>query len=282
MNTKPHMSLLILLLLMCTMPVNAAQVIKLEVEIGKNDSSSKNTNIITVDDKKVRVDYLGTETEKTDTTPYLLTLNAGKSWVIGNRDKDEFYCADVNMDDFFRDIGDIVARVDSFTNAQFSNNKVAVLLQQPGPEISGYATTHIRLQTTANIKASILLKKFGFTLKKVDDIWYAKNMEMHEVKKRWIEALTNSGYEVLDQLSRELRGNITGPILKQKTVMQITNTEKNQIDTYIRKLRVLSVQDLKSSEVSEKVFAQPRCKKIKKSQTKNAAKTMFKEGKLTL
>lgn len=282
MNTKLHPVLVSLLLMMCSLPVIAAQVIKLEVEAAKNDSSSKNINIITIDDKKVRVDYLGTETEKTDTTPYLLTLNAGKSWTLGNRDKDEFYCADVDMDDLFQDIGDILSRVDSFTNAEFSNNKVTILLQEPGPKISGYATTHIRLQTIANIKASILLKKFGFTLNKVDDIWYAKDREIHEVKKRWIEALTNSGYEVLDQLSRELHGNILGPILKQESVMQITNTEKNQVDTYTRKLHVASAQELKSSELPEEVFAQPRCKKIKKSQTRNAAKAMFKEGKLTL
>lgn len=282
MNTKLCKGLGCFFLFICSMQVNSAEVIKLEIEQGKNDKSSKNINIITVDEKKVRVDYLGNESEKTDTTPYLLTLNNGKSWVMGNRDDDEFYCADVDMKDFFRDIGDILSRLDSFANAEISNGKVELVLQEKGPKILGHATTHIRLQTTANLKASVMFKKFGFTVKKVDDFWFAKDREMHDVKKRWIQALTQSGYEVLDTLSRESRANIRGPVLKQDSVMQLTNTKKNKVDTYTRKLRVVSVRELESSQVAEGVFAKPKCKKIKKSQTKNAAKTMFKEGKLTL
>lgn len=282
MNTKLHKCLVCFFLFICTMQVNGAEVINLEVEVGKNDTSSKNTNIITIDEKKVRVDYLGTESQKTDTTPYLLTLNNGKSWIMGNQDDDEFYCADVKMEDFFRDVGDIVSRLDSFANAEITNDKVELILQEKGPEILGHATTHIRLQTTANLKASVLFKKFGFTLKKVDDFWYAKDREMHDVKKHWIDALTQSGYKVLDKLSSELRGNIRGPVLKQDSVMHLTNTKKNKVDIFTRKLRVVSVQKLESSQVAEEIFAKPKCKKIKKSQTKNAAKTMFKEGKLTL
>jgi hypothetical protein len=30
-------------------------------------------------------------------------------------------------------------------------------------------------------------------MKKVDDIWYTKEREVHPAKQRWIEALTHSG-----------------------------------------------------------------------------------------
>jgi len=262
--------------------VHAASLINLEVEVSKNDKTSKNKNVITLDGKKVRVDYLGSEPEKTETTPYLLTLNAGKSWIIGNQDEGEFYCAKVDMKDLFRDLGDIISRIDSFTNAKFTDDKVEVILQETGPEILGYATTHVRIKTTANIKASILVKRFKFNLNKIDDVWYAKGHAIHPAKKRWIEALTHSGYENLDKLSSNVRENINGSILKQESVMKITNLKKNVVDTYARKLRVVSIQELDSSAVAKGTFVKPKCKKIKKSQTKGVAKSMFKEGKLAL
>ena len=83
MNIKRHKALASLIFLIFAMPANAAEVIKLEIDIGKNDSSSKNTNIITIDDKKVRVDYLGTESKKDRHHPFFINLKCWK--VLGHR-----------------------------------------------------------------------------------------------------------------------------------------------------------------------------------------------------
>ena len=266
-----------------TLQAYAAEVATIEMQSGKNDEAIvTRTNIITMDSKRVRIDYLGTDSKKTAVTPYLLTLNAGKDWVLGDQKDNQFYCAKLDMKDFFRDLGKIISRVDKFTNPKFSDMKVELLVDEPGPEILGFATRHLRIQTTAKVKASVLTKKFEYGMIKVDDVWYTNDREVHPAKQRWVEALTHSGYEQLDQLSSGFRSKITGPILKQNTVMETTDYKKNKVDKYIENIRAVSLKELKSSEIPEATFSKPDCKKIKKKQTKDAATSMFKEGKLTL
>ena len=283
MNIKRLQSLAVLVLMLGTLSVQAASVIQLEIESSKNgEPAARNTNIITIDDNKVRLDYPGAETQKTATTPYLLTLNAGEDWILANTKDNKFYCAKVDMNEFFRELGDIMWNMDNLTNPKFSDMKVELLVEEPGPEVLGYATTHLRFQTTARIKATVVFKKYEYGMVKTDDIWYAKDREIHPAKKRWIEALTHSGYEPIDQLSSELRSKIPGSILKQDSVVKTTDYKKDKVDSYEQKVRVISVKEVKSSEVAAGTFNKPDCKKISKSQTKDAAKALFTEGKFTL
>ena len=283
MLIKNRESLVGLVLMIWALQIHAASLVNIETESSRDGESRGTLNqIVTIDGKKVRLDYLGADSEKSATTPYLLTLNAGKSWILGDQRDNQFYCAKVDMKDFFRDIGDIISRIDTLANPKFSDMKVELLVDEPGPEILGYATTHIRIQTTAKVKASVMMKKFEYGMKKVDDIWYTKDREVHPAKQRWIEALTQSGYEQLDQLSRGLRSKVGGPILIHNSVMEVTNYKENKIETHGKKVRVVSIKELESSEVPVGTFTRPDCKNIDKGQTKDAAKSMFKEGKLTL
>ena len=188
----------------------------------------------------------------------------------------------MDMKDFFHDLGDIVSRVDKFTDPEFFDTKVELLVEEAGPDILGYSTTYLRIKTTAKVNASFMFKKFKFGMSKVDDIWYTNERQVHSAKQRWVEALTHSGYEQLDQLSSDFRSKITGPILKQKMVMEITNYKKNKVDKYIENMRAVSIKEVASSEIPEATFEKPDCKKINKKQTRKAANSMFKEGKLKL
>ena len=271
-----------LISVVCASQVYGATIVHMEVQTGKNNKSTVETNIITVDGEKVRVDYLGKEQEKTDITPYLLTIDNGETWIVGNKKKDEFYCADVDMKEFFRDLGKIVTRLDSLANVKITNDKVVKVLEEPGPEIFGYPSVHIRLEISADIKAAILFKSYKYKFRKVDDIWYASNREMHIAKKRWIEALTHTGYETLDKLSSQARANTRGSILKQETEIQVTDVKKDEIDTYTRKINVRSLQETDSSAIPEETFLPPECDELDKEKMKDATKTMVKKGKFTL
>jgi len=261
----------------------AAEVATIEMQSAKNDGAPvTRTNVITIDDKRVRIDYLGVESKKTAVTPYLLTLNAGKDWVFGDLKDNQFYCAKMDMKDFFHDLGDIISRIDKYTDPEFFDTKVELLVKEAGPEILGYSTTHLRIKTTAKFSASFMHKKFKYGITKVGDIWYTNDRQVHPAKQRWVEALTHTGYEQLDQLSSGFRSKITGPILKQNTVMEITNYKENKVDKYIENMRAVSLKVVASSEIPEATFDKPDCKKINKKQTRKAASSMFKEGKLKL
>ena len=283
MFIKQTKTLIALVFLMCSLPAYSANVVQIEIESSKNGvSKGVNTNIITIDEKKWRLDYLGTEKTKTETTPFLLTLNGGKNWTLADSQDNEFYCAKIEMNDFFRDLGNIMWQLNSLANAKFPEMKLELLLEEPGPEISGYATTHLRFQTSVKANARILFKKFEYGMTKVDDIWYTKDLQIHPAKKRWIEALTHSGYEHIDQLSSDLRSSIPGPVLKQNSVIKITDYKNDQVDTYERKIRVVSIKELESSEVPKDTFTRLDCEDIDESQIKDAAGSIFREGRLNL
>jgi len=59
-----------LIFIVCASQVHGATIAHMEVQAGKNNKSTVETNIITVDGEKVRVHYLGKEQERTDITPY--------------------------------------------------------------------------------------------------------------------------------------------------------------------------------------------------------------------
>ena len=59
---------------------------------------------------------MGEARKRTDQTPYLLTVDGGKSWVLGNTYKGKFYCANVDPVSFFNNIGEIITEVMALVN----------------------------------------------------------------------------------------------------------------------------------------------------------------------
>lgn len=262
--------------------LHAATIAKVAVDITNKDKSTSNTHIITNDGDKVRVDYLDATGAKTKTTPYILTLDAGKTWVMGNQDKDEFYCAQIKMEDFFKELGEIIAKVDSFVNVTYSDDKVQLISEEPGPEMYGYKTTHMKIQTTASAKAQILFKKFDYSINKIDEVWFVKGQFFHVAKQRWVQALTNSGYGQLDKLSSRYRELLNGSALRHESVMEVTNNKKNNTDIYRREMKVVSIEHVEPSSIPADIFLKGDCDGMSDKQFKNAVKTMFKDNKLTL
>jgi hypothetical protein len=282
MDKKWRTSIALLVLFSCTTIAHGASVFRVDFEIDKGSKFRAYSQIITVDDEKARVDYLGADNKKTEMTPFVLTLNGGKSWILGNEGEEKYFCGKVDMKDFFNDIGAIITRLDKLANATVTENKVVKLGEEPGPEMLGYSTTHVRFESTARIKASILLKKFEFRLKATDDVWYTTDVDVNPIKKRWLEALAQTGYEELDKLTSKRHAQILGPILKQVTEIETVDVKKNKVQTETRKGEVVSVQELKSSDIPEETFAKPDCKDLNKDQMREAEKNMFKEGRVTL
>ena len=281
-NTKLAGTLLVLTLLAASGSATAASVITVAYEASKNDAIIKNTNIMTFAGAKLRVDYLGSESKRSKTTPFLLTTDNGKSWVLGNQDEGTYYCASMATNEFFNVIGNLITKIDSYTSPEYSNTRVEQTLEEAGPKIFDHPTVHVRIQSSTKVKAAFLFKTFEFEINKVDDFWYARDMQMHPARQHWIEALTHSGYAHFDNLSQQIRGSIKGALLRQETVMLVTDLKKKKTDRFGRKINITSVKEVKDSELAADIFTKPACRDISKDQVKDVAKGMFKEGKLTL
>jgi hypothetical protein len=157
--------------------VLAATQVILEIEVVDKGNSTKHKEIITFDDKQARFDFLPAGQKTTANTPYMLTVDGGKNWIIGDSHKDKPSCAQVDLVEFFQKVGGTLTNLDALVNPKISTPKITKLLEQDGPKMLRFPTKHVRVQITADAKASFLFKKYEYAIKITDDIWYATNLK---------------------------------------------------------------------------------------------------------
>lgn len=253
--------------------------VTVETEIVEEDKKEKDTEIITIDgDKKVRLEFLGEEKKPSDKTPYLLTVDGGNTWVIGN--KAEAFCAQMDTGEFFRYLGSLAIKYGGLANLEIADPQVKKVLEEKGPKILDYPTNHVQLVTTAAGKAAVMVKSYDYKVHITDDIWYTTKLEMHPVRKRWLEALSQSGYKQLDTLINQWVDNLPGAILKQESVIKVTNVIKNKEDITTEKTQVVTINKLKPSDIPKHTFQMPKCKKISKKEMRSTAMDLFEKGKI--
>lgn len=282
MNRQHGSWFFLLLCIFVNLPVFAATVTTIEINLTEDGKSQKKNEIVTIDGDKARLDFLGEARKRTDQTPYLLTVDGGKSWVLGNTHKGKFYCANVDPVTFFKNIGEIITDVMALVNPKVFEVKLNKIKEEPGPKILDLPTTHVQLVTTANAQATFMFKKYEYKLKITDDVWYTTKLEIQPFRKRWMEALTQSGYEKLDKLFSDWTKEIPGPMLKLESEVKLTNVKKNQTDTQKEKAEIISNKELKAEELPKNTFTVPKCENINQKQLESTAKDMAKEGKLGL
>ncbi|KPJ95879.1 MAG: hypothetical protein AMJ53_01845 [Gammaproteobacteria bacterium SG8_11] len=263
-------------------PVFSASIVTIDIEITKEKQTKKTTEIVTIDGEKARLDFLRETKGKTEQTPYLLTVDGGKSWVLGNTHSGEYYCATVDAVAFIKEIGTIVTAIVALVNPKFLEIKVDKKKEEPGPNISGFSTNYVRLVTSAEAEADILFNKYQYSIKITDDVWYTSELEIEAFRKRWLEALTQSGYEKLDEMFTNWAKELPGPILKLESEIVLTNVLKNESTVQKEKTSIASVKEVKSSDIPQQTFAMPKCKNITQIDLEWAVKELAKEGKLTL
>jgi len=282
MNKLYRTGFFLVLCMYINLPVFAASIVTVEIKLTENGKSLTKREIITTDGDNARLDFLGEAKEKTDKTPYLLTIDGGKSWILGNTYKGEFYCANVDPVAFFKNIGEIVTDVVALVNPKVLDIKVDKTKEAPGPEILGFPTTQVQLVTTAKAQATFMFKKYEYTIKITDNLWYTTKLEIQPFRKRWMEALKQSGYDKLDKMFSDWAKQLPGPVLKQESEVILTNVIKNETQTQKEKAEITSFKEVKSSEIPKDTFTVPKCENINQKQLESTAKDMVKQGKLGL
>ena len=252
-----------------------------EVEVIEGDSAKKSNETITFDENRFRIDFPEAGKEVTDQSPYIMTVNGGENWVIGDKPKDKFYCTTMKTEEFFRNLGDQATEAIEFFNVTAESPTVKKVLEEPGPEIEGYKTTHLQLETNASAYAWFFFIKMEYSVKIIDDLWYATELEIHPVRKKWINAITQSGNNLIDQLFTKFTANIPGPILKQESVTNITNVRKNETKIQKRRSTIKKVEELKADEL-DKIFKMPECKVMDDDEVQEKAKTLFSADRIML
>jgi len=272
---------LTVIILLTAFTVKAGTRGVIEVEVIEGDSVEKYAEIYTFDDKRFRIDFVGEDLKITDETPYVMTVDDGEHWVMGDKPKDRFYCSEVKTEEFFRNLGDQVTGAVEFFNVKAESPTVKQILEEPGPETLGFSTTHVQLETNAKAYAWFLFFKFEYTVKIVDDIWYTSDVEIHPIRKKWINALTQSGNNLIDGMFAGYTSKLPGPVLKRESVMDITNVRKDDTKTERQNTVLTEVKEIPSEEL-DKIFKMPECETMDDDEIQEKGKALFSAGKIML
>ena len=252
-----------------------------EVEVIKGDNIEKSAEIFTYNDSRGRIDFTGADNKVTEQTPYIMTVDGGENWIMGDKVKDRFYCSEMQTEEFFKNIGAQLTNAIDFFNVKAENPTIKKILEEPGPEMLGYKTTHIQLEANAKAYSWFLFIKFEYSVKIISDIWYTTDIEIHPIRRKWIDALTQSGNNIIDSMYTDFISNLPGPILKKQSVIDITDVRKNETKTQKVHTQVTEVKELASEEL-DKIFKMPECEAMDDDEVEEKAKFLFEAGKLAL
>ena len=273
--------LVTLITLLTVFAVEAGTRAVIEVQNIEGNNVEKHFEIFTLDEQRFRIDFVGEDLKITDETSYIMTVDGGESWVMGDKPKDRFYCSEVKTEEFFKNLGgQVTYAVDQF-NVKAESPKVRQVLEEPGPDILGFKTTHVQLETDARAYAWFLFFKFEYTVKIVSDLWYTTDVEIHPIRKKWLSALTKSGNSIIDDLFTGITSKLPGPVLKKEAVMDITNVRKKSVKTEKQITNVTSVEEIKHEEL-DKLFKMPECVKMDDDEIQEKGKTLLGAGKIML
>ena len=264
------------LLVALSVPVDAASRYTIAAEVvveGQNPRSE--VAIVTLAGDKGRIDFVERNGRKEEGGLYLMTLDGGKTAVLG--DKGMSMCSEWDSEAFFSEMGRLLHKARRFAGLEITDVKVEKVMEKPGPELLGYATTHVRLVTTAGVKFSVLVKKYQYTVKITDDFWMAPQLKIHPIEQQWINAQTSTGFDQLDELLDSWYMHLPATVLKQESVFEIQDLVKKEESTKVEKITITSIEKLDPSKIPAELFDMPKCKKVSRKKMQAAAKNMFEE-----
>jgi hypothetical protein len=269
------------ILLFTVFTVDAGTRVVVQVEVIEGGNIEKSIEIITFNKDRFRIDFPGAGKDVTDQSPYIMTVNGGENWVIGDKSKDGFYCTEMKTEEFFRTLGDQATDAIEFFNVTAESPTVKKVLEEPGPDIEGFKTTHLQIETNASAYARFLFIKFEYKVKIIDDLWYTTELDVHPVRKKWINALTQSGNNLIDKMFADYTAKLPGAVLRQESVIDITNVRKKETKTQKKRSVIKKVEELKASEL-DMIFTMPECKPMDDDEVQEKAKTLFSADKIML
>jgi len=282
MNCYKRTIFVSLLLLIIAPSVYAGYRVSYEITITKeNGEPNVHFETLTFDDTRFRIDFLDADGKKTEQSPYIMTADNGGTWYIGDKPDKKFYCSQMKTNEFFQSIGEQATGAMEFFNVKAEKPVITKIFEKPVADIHGFKTSHLQLETHASAYAWILFLKFEYKVKIVDDIFYTSELEVHPTRKKWLEALTQSGNDLIDNMYSDYTSKVPGPVIQKETVIEITDLRKNKVKTEKRKAVVTKIEEI-SAEETDAAFITPECIPMDDDEVQEKAKALFSANKLML
>jgi hypothetical protein len=254
------------------LPAHAADRVTFVTRITEDGRTDVETEIATVDGDRARIDLLGTQKKVTARTPYMLTVDGGANWVLA--DDNDAFCTELETEKFFREVGSSLRRLGRLVVLKAPSPELTKVFENPGPEMLGHSTTHVRLESTLGASARVAIKKYEYTVKISEDIWYSTDLVMHPIRRKWLVAATQSGIPVFDELTDKWIAQVQGAVVKQTVVLELTDVVKEEKTITREETEVTDIEHLERAQLPENVFEVPDCTDDKSSVTDAAKKLL--------
>ena len=142
----------------------------------------------------------------------------------------------------------------------------------------GYPTTQLRLLTSFAAKGKILFMRFEYEAEVTDEVWMTSGLDLPAHERKWLEATAETGFDYIDKLVAAWNGEVSGTVLKQKSVVRLTKLDLKETSTKTEIVEVTRLEMLDSSLIPEGTFTMPGCKQVDKSVMEEEAVRFIKKS----
>jgi hypothetical protein len=178
------------------------------------------TQRIWLDGNAAKIELQGVDNPMMERGSYILALSGGSKVLLVNPASKTYARFDpAAMAETAQAMGA------SGAGLRIEDPKVVKVLEEPGPEMLGYATTHYRFRTTYTMVTDMTGMKMKTRSEIVEDIWAAPAIVVGVGNTLGRLAGGSGTHGELQELERQAKSSMAGIPLKQVTVT------KNEVDT---------------------------------------------------
>lgn len=264
---------MMLVLTLVTFPALAGLGYTVKTTVERADGTKHFGEQVLTEGNQARIDFLDAN-GKPDGS-YLVTNNGGKTFALA--DGSEAYCSDWKTASFFRAAGQFLNKGARLANAKLKSMSVEKILEEPGGRLEGHDTTHIRLVTKYGATARILFLTFEYEVEEIDDIWMANDLELPVFERLWLDSVSQTGFDYLDEIYAQRMAFETAPVLKLENVVTLRNVKKGEEEVKKETILVSNLRELTATDIDPGHFKIPRCQPVSKKVMEKEATRMLKK-----
>lgn len=172
-----------------------------------------------VDGDKAKIEFVKSGNSMTPAGSFMVTQDGGKSMFMVNPSKKTYSKWDM------AGMAGMAGGAMSMMNMKVSTPKVKKLLEEKGPKIAGFATTHYRFRTSYTMEMSFMGIQRATSTVTEEDIWSCPDLKDAGLNAWTSQQGSKTGNEQLDKLVKAEMEKVEGFPLKR--VVATTTKESN-------------------------------------------------------
>ncbi len=174
-----------------------------------------------------RVEFKESQNPFARTGTYMLTRNGGRTLVLV--DPEEKAYGEFSLDGLLGSMGAVMEGMGPLLKIEISAPKVETLLDEPGPEIHGLSTRHIKIRSAYQMKVKVFGMGRPSDVVNEEEYWVTDQL-LDKSSGMWLKtAKPKTGSADFDRLIAAEMGKFTGVPLKSSTVTTTTTKGKAQV-----------------------------------------------------